>query len=66
MTDHVIDLEPKWADLLRYFLDNPKNYDILKPCAETMDTIRQAQKEGKKRVIFEFVNNKETNIIIED
>jgi len=64
----TIDLEPTWSDvcsMLKTGHIKHEDADLLLPACEIADTVRQAQKKGKKRVIFEFVDDKKTQVKIE-
>jgi len=74
MGTHTIDIEPKWEDLFRIMCDlhvDPKSiskeefFESFRRPMELMDEIRQAQKAGKSKVIFEFTDKTSMTVKIE-
>lgn len=70
----LVDLEPKWEDLFRTMCDlhvdskamsSKEFFESFQRPMAVMDEIRQAQKAGKSRVIFEFISETSMNITIE-
>lgn len=66
----VIDLEPKWEDLLRgYFIGSLKPTKALQDdfikAIRFADIVRQAQKRGDKKVIFD-VSEKSIRVFVDD
>lgn len=64
-----IDIEPTWETILNMFISGHlphDSLDMLKPAMKTMDTVRQAQKKGKKSVTFRFTpGSNEVDVIVE-
>ena len=55
--EHIIDIEPKWLDLCKEVGRGNFNAEILEPACKIADIVRQAQKQGKKEVVFTFVGD---------
>lgn len=62
MTEHTINIEPKWIDLGRLMIKPEFEGELDKPL-QIADIVRQAQKKGVKKLIFtmdkENINIKE-------
>jgi len=58
----TIDLEPKWVDVCRMAERIPKAVPELMPACQIADVVRQAQKHGKKGVMFTFPDRKTMKI----
>lgn len=54
----TIDCEPTWETLLKEITSGVLKTEILLPAIRIADVVRQAQKQGKKQVIFSFPNTK--------
>jgi len=74
MGTHTVDIEPKWEDLFRIMCDlhvNSKSinkdefFESFRRPMALMDEIRQAQKAGKSKVIFEFTDETGMEMTIE-
>ena len=58
--DMVIDIEPTWVDILKVAIKKEKDPAVLhmlkelEPALEITDIVRQAQKKGRKNVLFDF------------
>ncbi len=53
-----IDIEPTWKGLCNEVSKGFIKADILLPACEIADRVRQAQKQGKKNIVFTFEGNK--------
>jgi hypothetical protein len=70
MRNTTIDIEPTWEVVLRIALGSKNPLDFEKqllPAIKIADVVRQAQKQGKKAVIFTFPSKVgDINIKVED
>ncbi len=60
MTEHTIDLEPTWEALCNAAQQGHLPAKELMPACKIADIVRQAQKAGKKQVIFTFEKGSRT------
>lgn len=60
----TIDCEPTWEALLTEVKNGILNAEHLLPAIKIADVVRQAQKQGKKQVIFLFPDT-EGNVKVE-
>jgi hypothetical protein len=52
MKETIVDIEPTWTNIGRMLLRNDSDFESIKPALAIADIVRQAQKSGKKQVIF--------------